>query len=153
LISVSDIIPRRTKAVEATVFAEERLIGLVPPDHRFARIKRVAFSDFLEGPIVVLSRRPLTGENWRNGSATSIIEMASVEDALSTIRQSGAAAILPDHAVCRQQHEDLTRIVFRDFPSAIRKIAFWRPRNSCSCYAVTAFTELVRRIRSECSPA
>lgn len=144
--------PSPDKAIEATVFAEERLIGVVAPGHRFARSKQVAFNDFVQGPIVLLSRGPISGEKWRNGSTTSIIEMASVEDALSTIRQGGSAAILPDHAVCRQRHEDLTRISLRSFPSSIRKIAFLRPRNSCQCYAVTAFTELVRRIRYECEP-
>ena len=144
--------PAPDKAIESTVLAEERLIGLVPPGHRFARIKRAAFNGFIEGPIVVLSRRPRIDQNRLNGAATAIIETASVEDALSTIRQSGFAAILPDHAVCRERNEDLTRIVFRGFPWAIRKIAFWRTHGSCGCYAVTAFIELARRIRSECFP-
>jgi len=145
--------PSPDKAIEATVLAEERLIGVVPPGHRFARNKQVAFNEFIQGPIVLLSRGPLTVENWRNGSLTSIIEMASVEDALSTVRQSGSAAILPDHAVCRDRHGDLARIELRGFPSSNHKIAFWRPRNGCRCHAAAAFIELARRIRYECFPA
>jgi LysR family cyn operon transcriptional activator len=140
------------KAIEATIFAEERLIGVAPPGHRFARNRHVTFSEFVQGPIVLLSHGPLTIENWRNGSSASIIEMASVEDALSTVRQSGSAAILPDHAVCRERHGDLTRIALRGFPSSIRKIAFLRPSNACRCHAAAAFIELARRIRYECFP-
>jgi DNA-binding transcriptional LysR family regulator len=142
--------PSPDKAIEATVFAEERLIGVVAPGHRFARTKHVAFNEFVQGPIVLLSRGPLAGENWRSNSPTSIIEMASVEDALSTVRQSGAAAILPDHALCRERHGDLARISLRGFPSSNHKIAFLRPRNACRCHAAVAFIELARRIRYEC---
>jgi DNA-binding transcriptional LysR family regulator len=145
--------PSPDKAIEATVLAEERLIGVVPPGHRFARNKQVAFNVFIQGPIVLLSRGPLTVENWRNGSLTSIIEMASVEDALSTVRQNGSAAILPDHAVCRDRHGDLARIGLRGFPSSNRKIAFLRPRSACRCHAAAAFIELARRIRYDCFPA
>ena len=141
--------PSPDKAIEATVFAEERLIGVVPPGHRFARSKQVAFNEFVQGPIVLLSRGPLTGDNWRNGSPTSIIEMASVEDALSTVRQNGSAAILPDHAVCRERHGDLARITLRGFPSSNHKIAFLRPGSACRCHAAAAFIELAQRIRYE----
>jgi LysR family transcriptional regulator, cyn operon transcriptional activator len=144
--------PPSDKSIEGTVFAEERLIGIVPPGHRFAGNKQVAFDEFVQGPIVLLSRGPLTAEHSRNGFSPSIIEMASVEDALSTVRQSGAAAILPNHAVCRARNCDLTRINLRGFPSANRKISFWRPRNSCRCHAAAAFMELAWRIRYEWFP-
>jgi LysR family cyn operon transcriptional activator len=144
--------PGADQAIEALVFADERLIGVVPPGHRFARNKSVAFNEFVLGPIILLSRGPLTGENWRNGSPASIIEMASVEDVLSTVRQSGSAAILPDHAVCRERHGDLVRISLRGFASTNRKIAFLRPRNTCHCRAVGAFIELAQQLRYECFP-
>jgi hypothetical protein len=75
--------------------------------------------------------------------------MASVEDALSTVRQNGSAAILPDHAVCRERHGDLARITLRGFPSSNHKIAFLRPRSACRCHAAAAFIELAQRIRYE----
>jgi LysR family transcriptional regulator, cyn operon transcriptional activator len=144
--------PSPDRAIEANVFAEERLIGVVAPGHRFAGNKQVAFNEFAQGPIVLLSRGPATRENWRDGSPSSIIEMASVEDALNTVRQSGSAAILPVHAVCRDRHGDLTQIILRGFPYANRKIAFLQPRNACRCHAASAFIELARRLRYECFP-
>jgi hypothetical protein len=117
-----------------------------------ARQKRATFDDFVQGPLVLLSRGPWPGQSQSNGAASSIIEMASVEDVLSTIRLGDSAAVLPDHAVCWQRHRDLVRITLRSFPFAVRKIAFWRPRNACCCYAGAAFIELARRIRYECDP-
>ena len=120
--------------------------------HRFAGSKQVAFSEFIQGSNVLLSRGPLTGEDWRNGSSTSGMEMASVEDALSTVRQSDSAAILHDHAVCRERHDDLTRVALRGLPFSNRRIAFLRPRGACRCHVAVAFIDLARRIRYECFP-
>jgi DNA-binding transcriptional LysR family regulator len=64
--------PSPDPAIEASVFAEERLIGVVPPGHRFAGNRQDAFNEFTHGSIILLGLGPITRENWRNNSPSSI---------------------------------------------------------------------------------
>lgn len=97
--------PPANEKIAAERLFEEELVLVVPPGHRLAERRRVRMCELNGEPLVMLSQayctRRLVDESLRTGGAQAriTVEMNAVEGILATVREGGAATVLPALAV------------------------------------------------------
>lgn len=114
-LGISFLPPKSGVRLEVEPLFVERLVAVMPENHRLRKKRRIVLSDVLAEPLVLLSHGYCTRELVIESAALQgleqilkpAIEMNSIDGVLATLRQTGMVTLLPDAAVRWENHPDL----------------------------------------------